>query len=129
MTILTGEGHLGGEFPERRTLRVARIASVAAMTIVALLLLTDLVLLLVGSAALADVFYLPLRNIPLGEHRKAVEQSIVHTSQNLPMRQYVLYLIAHAVLFALLLLVALRIGPQRVAHNDQAGCSPESTNA
>jgi hypothetical protein len=128
MTVKTGEEGLGGNFSERRRLRVARIALVGAITVLALLLLMDLLQLFVGRVMLADVFYLPLREIPLGEHREAVEQSIVRTSQKLPMPQHLIYLIAHAILLVVLCSVVRLIGAQRAAHGDNAIRGPDSTN-
>ena len=127
MAVKTGEELCGGDSSERRGLRRQDRIS-GGITVLALLLFMDLLQLFVGGVMLADVFYLPLREIPLGEHREAVEQSIVRTSQKLPMPQHLIYLIAHAILLVVLCSVVRLIGAERAAHGDNAIRGPDSTN-
>lgn len=62
----------------------------------------------------ADAYYLPLREIPLGEHQEAVERSIVETSWRLNARRLPIAFGSHAVvLVALVAALAYRFSPPR----------------
>lgn len=77
--------------------RASRVTTFSASLFVALLalaLLIDLSMITMGGMT-ADAYYLPLRSVPVGEHREEIESVLVETHGRLTRHQRRLWLVIH----------------------------------
>lgn len=79
------------------------LASAALMLAIGMVSLRLLFELYPWGVATADNYYLPLREIPLGEYREAVEESIVQTSMRIDGRRQIIALVMNSIELAALL--------------------------
>lgn len=79
------------------------LASAALMLAIGMVSLRLLFEIFPWGVATADNYYLPLREIPLGEYREAVEESIVQTSMRVDGRRQIISLVINSIELAALL--------------------------
>ena len=98
---------------EGTTLITTRVSLAIVVSLLSLAVASDIAGIAIGGPFTADTYYLPLRDLDLGESRNAIETAIIKTHTDAMVWQHSILLVIHALALAAAVIASKSISPPR----------------